>query len=254
MFELILKVLEKNALVTAFAVVGITMYISYLLSTKFTRGRVHGSAIAIIFGLILAYIGGISTGGEKGLADMPLFAGIGLLGGGMLRDFAIVSTVFGASLDEVKQAGIRGAVGLFIGIIIQFTVGVLVALSFGYTDPIALTTIGAGAVTYIVGPVTGTAIGASSDIIALSIAAGVTKSILVMTTTPFVAKYIGLDNPRTALVYGGVMGTASGVSAGLAATDPKLVPYGAMTSTFHTGLGCLLCPSVLFLATKALLG
>ena len=28
--------------------------------------------------------------------------------------------------------------------------------------------------------------------------------------------------------------------AGLAATDPKLVPYGAMTATFYTGLGCLL--------------
>ena len=36
--------------------------------------------------------------------------------------------------------------------------------------------------------------------------------------------------------------------AGLAATDPKLVPYGAMTATFYTGLGCLLTPSALYLS------
>ena len=43
-------------------------------------------------------------------------------------------------------------------------------------------------------------------------------------------------------------------TGGLAATDPKLVPYGAMTSTFYTGLGCLKGPSVLFLATRAMFG
>jgi hypothetical protein len=45
------------------------------------------------------------------------------------------------------------------------------------------------------------------------------------------------------MALGGLMGTTSGVAAGLAATDVKLVPYGAMTATFYTGLGCLLCPS-----------
>lgn len=50
------------------------------------------------------------------------------------------------------------------------------------------------------------------------------------------------------------MGTTSGTAAGLAATDPRLVPYGAMTATFYTGLGCLLCPSILFLMTKAIFG
>jgi len=44
------------------------------------------------------------------------------------------------------------------------------------------------------------------------------------------------------------MGTNSGVAAGLAATDPKLVPYGVMTATFYTGLGCLMAPSILYLA------
>ncbi len=45
-------------------------------------------------------------------------------------------------------------------------------MAFGYTDAISMTTIGAGAVTYIVGPVTGAAIGATSDVMALSIATG----------------------------------------------------------------------------------
>jgi malonate transporter MadM subunit len=49
------------------------------------------------------------------------------------------------------------------------------------------------------------------------------------------------------MIYGGLMGTTSGVAAGLAATDPKLVPYGALTATFYTGLACLLCPSVYYL-------
>ena len=39
-------------------------------------------------------------------------------------------------------------------------VGAGVAVAFGYTDPVAVTTIGGGAATYIVGPVTGTALGA----------------------------------------------------------------------------------------------
>jgi malonate transporter MadM subunit len=254
MLEIVKNVLADNGLITAFAVVGITMYVSYMISDKLTKGRIHGSAIAIILGLILAYFGGITTGGEKGLSDVQMFAGIGLMGGGMLRDFAIVATAFGVNFDEIKTAGLGGVISLFLGIIVSFVIGVIVALSFGYTDAASLTTIGAGAATYIVGPVTGAAVGASSEVIALSIAAGLIKAILTMIATPFVAKFIGLDNPRSAMVFGGLMGTTSGTAAGLAATDPKLVPYGAMTATFYTGLGCLLAPSVLYLAVKMLFG
>ena len=50
------------------------------------------------------------------------------------------------------------------------------------------------------------------------------------------------------------MGTTSGVAGGLAATDERLVPYGAMTATFYTGLGCLLGPSVVFLIIRAVVG
>ncbi len=246
------RVLSTNALITAFVFVGALVWLSYLISTKLTRGHVHGSAIAIAFGLVLAWCGGLATGGNRGLADISLFAGVGTMGGAMFRDFAIVATAFGADLKTLKRAGFVGAISIVVGVVLSFLVGGIIAVVFGYTDPIAITTIAAGAATYIVGPVTGTALGASSDIIALSVAAGLTKSVLVMIGTPFVASRIGLDNPHSALIYGGLMGTTSGVAGGLAATDPKLVPYGAMTATFYTGVGCLLAPSVLFLCVRAL--
>ena len=168
----------------------------------------------------------------------------------MLRDFAIVATAYGVKLDDLKSSGIAGVSSLFIGVTLSFFVGAIVAIIFGYTDAVSIATIGAGTVTFVVGPVTGSALGASSEVIALSIAAGLVKSILVMIGTPLLAKYIGLNNPNSAMIFGGLMGTNSGVAAGLAAVDPKLVPYGAMTATFYTGLGCLLAPSILFLIVK----
>jgi malonate transporter MadM subunit len=254
MIEALSNVLIRNGLITAFALVGVTVWLSYWLSARLTRGRLHGSAIAIFLGLVLAYIGGRVVGGEHGLADIEILAGVGVMGGAMFRDFAIVATAFGASLDDLKRAGPVGAISVIIGVVLSFGVGAVVAVAFGYQDPVAISTIGAGAATYIVGPVTGAALGASSEVIALSVAAGLVKSILVMIGTPLVATRIGLDNPQAAMVYGGLMGTTSGVAAGLAATDQKLVPYGAMTATFYTGFGCLLAPSVLFLTVRALAG
>lgn len=247
------QVLADNALITAFVFVGILVWFSYWLSATLTRGRLHGSAIAITVGLLLAWLGGVITGGSRGLADFTVLAGVGLMGGAMFRDFAIVATAFGADLDELRKAGVVGAASIVIGVALSFAVGAAVALAFGYTDPVSVSTIGAGAATYIVGPVTGTALGADSGVIALSVAAGLTKSVLVMVGTPLVAGRIGLDNPHAAMIYGGLMGTTSGVAGGLAATDPRLVPYGAMTATFYTGVGCLLAPSVLFLAVRGIL-
>lgn len=252
MFETLAVVLAKNGLITAFVFVGVLVWLSYQLSAKLTRGHIHGSAIAIALGLVLAWVGGSVSGGSHGIADIPLLAGVGLMGGAMFRDFAIVATAFGADVSALKKAGFVGAVSVIIGVVLSFTVGAVVAVAFGYTDPVAISTIGAGAATYIVGPVTGTALGASSEVIALSVAAGLTKSVLVMIGTPLVAQRIGLNSPHAALIYGGLMGTTSGVAGGLAATDPKLVPYGAMTATFYTGVGCLLAPSVLFLIVRAM--
>jgi malonate transporter MadM subunit len=246
--NIIEKIIDKNGFVFAFFFVGLMMYISYWLSKKLTNNKIPGAAIAIILGLVLAYFGG-----KKGISDVPLFAGMAILGGNMMRDFAIVSTAMGASFSEIKKAGIVGILSLFIGIIITFFVGGSIGYVMGYTDVKSFTTIGAGACTFIVGPVTGTAIGASSDIIAMSIAIGVIKSIIVTICTPLIAKRIGLDNPHTAIIFGGLLGTTSGVAAGLAATDPKLVPYGALTATFYTGLGCLLCPSILYYFMNSIL-
>ena len=212
MSPIVEKVLADYGLLTAFALVGLTMAFAYWASDKLTRGRLHGSAIAILVGLILA----AAVGGKKGVADLPVLP-------------------------------VAGDIGWRVAF-----VGGLIAYAFGYRDAVSITTIGAGAATYIVGPVTGAAIGASSEVIALSIAAGLVKAILVMVLTPFLAKPIGLDNPRSAMVFGGLMGTNSGVMAALAATDPKLVPYGAMTATFFTGLGCLLGPSLVFMINRAL--
>jgi len=244
--DIIQEVLFKNNLITAFVFVGLIVYVAYFISDRLTQGRFHGSAIAIIIGLLFAYFSGIFTEGKKGVADIAILSGVGILGGSMLRDFAIVATAYGAKLSDLRSSGAAGIFSLFFGVILSFVLGAMVAVMFGYDDAVSIATIGAGTVTFVVGPVTGSAIGASSEIIALSIAAGLVKSILVMTVTPIVAQRIGLDNPKSAMVFGGLMGTNSGVAAGLAAVDPKLVPYGAMTATFYTAVGCLIVPSILF--------
>lgn len=243
MNEILLKIIDSNSLVFAFVVVALIMFVSDFIAKLINQKRMS-SAIAIIIGLILAYIGGKISGGEKGISDIQMFAGMGILGGSMFRDFAIISTAYGADLKNLKSAGLVGVLGLFAGIFSALFIGAAVAYAFGYRDPVDMATIAGGTMTFVVGPVTGTALGASSNVIALSIAAGVVKSILIMILTPLMAKTIHLDNPTSAMVYGGLMGTTSGVAGGLAATDPALVPYGAMTATFYTGLGSLMCPSI----------
>ena len=248
-----MKVCTKNGLVFSFMLIGIITLITYKLS-GLTKGKVHGSAIAIFAGLVLAYIGGITTGGSKGLASIPMFAGVGMMGGGMFRDFAIVSTAFGADLREIKKCGVVGVVSLLMGVLSSFVVGAVMAYFMGYPDVVSMVTVAAGVCTFVVGPVTGAALGASSEVIAIGIAAGVVKSVAVMIITPLVAKPLGLTNPQAAMVFGGLMGTTSGTAAGMAAVDPKLVPYAAMTATFYTGSGCLTFPSVFYFLTKAIFG
>lgn len=251
--EELLKVFDKNNLIVGFLAIGILAYLSDLFSKKVLNSRIPGSAIAIFLGLVLGYVGGVFTGGDKGLSDIPLFHGVGVLGGSMFRDFAIVATAMGASFILIKKSGLLGLISLIFGILLFFISGVAMAWIWGYRDAVSLATIGAGACTYIVGPVTGAALGASSEVIALSIAAGVVKTIAVTILTPILAKKISLNDPGSAMAFGGIMGTSSGVAAGLAATDPKLVPYGAVTATFYTGFGCLLCPSLLYYVIEILL-
>lgn len=144
------KLLTKNGLIFAFVIIGVTNFIAYKFA-GLSKGRIHGSAVAIFFGLILAYIGG----GAKGLASIPLFAGVGLMGGAMFRDFAIVSTAFGADLREIKKVGVIGVLSLVMGLVISWVAGVIVAYAFGYRDTISIITIAAGVCTFVVGPVTG---------------------------------------------------------------------------------------------------
>ena len=244
----LINILDKNGLVFAFLVVGTIMYLAYYISRKFTGSKIPGAAIAISMGLIIAYFGG-----EKGLASIPAFSGMALLGGSMLRDFSIVSTAMGANFQEIKKTGWIGLVVLVMGTIVAFVVGGTIGYAMGYKDAKSFATIGAGACTFIVGPVTGSALGASSEVIAISIAIGVVKSVVVTISTPFLAKRLGIDNPQTAMIFGGLVGSTSGVTAGLAVTDLKLVPYGALTATFHTAMGCLLCPSVLYFLVHMIL-
>ena len=246
--EIFKQILEKNGFVFSFFLVGLIMYISFWLSRILTKNRIPGVAIAIMLGLALAFFGE-----KNGIADIPVFAGMAFVGGTMFRDFSIVATASGADLSEIRRAGPAGILSLFIGLIVAFLTGGCIAYAMGYTDAKSITTIGAGACTFIVGPVTGTAIGADPEVITISIAIGVIKSIVTTIITPFAAKRIGLNNPHSAMVFGGLIGTSSGVAAGLAATDVKLVPYGSFTATFYTGLGCLLCPSVFYLIVAFLM-
>ena len=124
MYESMMKVITGYGLISGFAVIGLTMWVSYWISDTFTKGRLHGSAIAILLGLALSYVGGAFTGGSKGVVDIPLLSGIGLLGGAMLRDFAIVATAFGVSVDELKRAGYVGVLALFVGVGSSFVAGV----------------------------------------------------------------------------------------------------------------------------------
>ena len=218
--EYIINLIVKDGFIVALLVTGIVLFVSMWISEKFTKKKIPGTAIAIFSGLGLAYWGGVVSGGTSGLADVSVFSGFAILGGSLFRDFTIVATAFGAQFSEIRKAGANGIISLLLGVVIAFVSGALLAMAMGYSDAKSITTIAAGACTFIVGPVTGSAIGASSEVIALSIATGVVKSISVTIATPWVAKYIGLNNPQTAMIYGGLIGTTSGVAAGLAATDP----------------------------------
>ena len=127
MFSFLKHALIENGLLAAFAFVGLVTWFSNVLSQRLTKGRIHGSAFAVLIGLGLAYWGGLLTGGKRGLADLPLFAGMGLLGGAMFRDFTIVATAFEVDPVLAKKAGWLGVLSLFLGTVIPFIFGVIVA-------------------------------------------------------------------------------------------------------------------------------
>jgi malonate transporter MadM subunit len=95
------------------------MLTSYWASEKLTCGRLHGSVIAMLIGLVCA----ACAGGKIGVADVPMLSGIGLMGGAMLRDLAIVATAFGVRTEEFTKGGLIGIVSLFAGLCMSFIVG-----------------------------------------------------------------------------------------------------------------------------------
>lgn len=254
MFEILLSFVLKYNLIFLFAFIGLLTLLSELFSKYITNNKIHSSVIILICGLILSYFSGLYIGGTKGIADITIFSGVTILGSGMFRDLAIVASAYGVKFDEVKRGGLVALFAMLFGIIVPFIIGVCIALLFGYTNPVDITTIATGAITFITVSITGPAIGATSDIIALGMAGGILKAILVLILTPYLAKYIKLETPKSAIIYGAVMGVNSGVIPGLAATDPKLVPYGAIGATLYTSLGVFLCPSIFFIIINYLFG
>ncbi len=199
------QLLSRTALLTALTCVGVTIW----FPTSFRKMPHAGDFmngnrgnVGIDHGLCRWQV----NRGKNGLADIPIFAGLGFLGGSMLRDMLSYRPL---SVFALQTCGtLAGSVWypFWWGLCSRSLREYFTAIVCGYRDASSITTIGAGAMTYIVGPVTGTAIGASSEVIALSIAAGLIKAICVMMATPILAKSIGLDNPRSAMIYGGTWG------------------------------------------------
>jgi hypothetical protein len=214
---------------------------------------VHGSAIAILIGLGLAYYGGVLTGKQSGLADISLFSGIGLMGGAMLRDFAIVATAFEVQVTEARKAGLIGACSLLLGTVLPFIVGASIAHAFGYRDVVSMTTIGAGAITYIVGPVTGRGAGCQ---LGRDGAQHCHRSAQGHHGDGGHAVCRPFPGPEQSALGHGVRraGRHGQRCFGWPCRHrPPTGAYGALVATFHTGLGCLLGPSALYLVTKAIM-
>ena len=162
----------------------------------------------------------------------------------MFRDFAIVATAFGADLDALKRAGWVGALSV-VQVVLSFAVELLLPWLLGFRTP------------YPLAPL-------------------VQELRPILLSRLQVRRWVPTSGDRIECCCGPSQGDPSyggnnwwravsawtilkrlsfmrsygyhkGVAAGLAATDPKLVPYGAMTATFYTGVGCLLAPSLLYL-------
>ena len=86
---------------------------------------------------------------------------------------AIVATAFGVRLEEFLETGISGIVSLLAGVLVSFLIGADRRLRVWLSRRRQHDHDRWRAATYIVGPVTGTAIGASSEVVALERRGGV---------------------------------------------------------------------------------
>src|SRR5690606_21657706 len=131
------ELLAGYSLVTAFAVVGLVTWVSWRLSERWTGGRMHRSSVAGFLGPAMDGVGGAITGGEQGVEDLPVLAGMGVLGGAMLRDLAIVATTFGVRLRDFRGMERISAVSPLAGTFVSFFAGAAVAYAFGYRDAVS---------------------------------------------------------------------------------------------------------------------
>lgn len=134
--------LSKNGVVMVLVFVGLLVWLSYVVSDRLTRGRLHGSAIAIFLGLLLACMSGWTTGGEKGVADLPALAGVAVLGGAMLRDLAICGHgVWRAGGRTAERRADRRRFAGPLGLVVSFVVGGATAFACGYRDAASIVTL-----------------------------------------------------------------------------------------------------------------
>ena len=106
MREILEKAARENGLVAAFAVVGLVNAGVGVPLAQADVGPRAGLGDRHPHRPRDGLCGGEAvSGGTKGLADIALFGGVGLMGGNMLRDFAIVATAFEVHPEEARRAG-----------------------------------------------------------------------------------------------------------------------------------------------------
>ena len=183
------NLLIKNGFVLALFITGLIMLVSFWVSERLTCWRIPGSAIAIITGLVLAYIGGRVTG-ENGIADIPVLSGFSIMGGPCSVILPLYPQPWVPVSMKSKSRNGRGSFAVpghicFLPAWYQpgfclWLYRIRKILPPLVPEPARLSRVWLPA-----------AIGAPSEVITLSIAAGVLKAILVTIATPALAKYIG---------------------------------------------------------------
>lgn len=166
------KMASSYGLVGSFILVTVVMMAGYSLAGLIHQKRM-GAAFSILLALVVAWVGGVIANGQQaaygaelissvshGITDvkfitqsgsfLAIFGGIGILGGGMMRDYTIISTAWGVKGENIIKAGLAGFIALLLGLIISYLSGVGIGYAFGYRDPYELATIGAGVQTFVV--------------------------------------------------------------------------------------------------------
>lgn len=63
----VMNILLNDGLLLASISVALVLALSMWISSRLTNKKIPGAAIAIFLGLILAYVGGVASGGDRGI-------------------------------------------------------------------------------------------------------------------------------------------------------------------------------------------